>query len=93
MPGAPEQYSGNSSYTDPISAALSAREIPHVFSDDAGGYVCNHTFFLRLATKSRRSGLAVPCGFIHVPRINTPEEFAMLLEAMKICIGTALPSI
>jgi hypothetical protein len=24
-----------------------------------------------------------------VPRIETPEEFAMQLEAMKICIGAA----
>jgi pyroglutamyl-peptidase len=88
-PGAPEQYPATLSYY-PISAALRAREIPHVFSDDAGGYVCNHTFFCA-RHEIEVSGLAIPCGFVHVPQIQGPEEFVTLLEAMKICIGVTGP--
>ena len=43
-PGAPGSYPATLPYY-PISAALRTRKIPHLFSDDAGGYVCNHTFF------------------------------------------------
>lgn len=84
QPGAPEQYQATLPY-DPISAALSTRGIPHIFSDDAGGYICNHTFFTA-RHEIEESGSAIPCGFVHVPQIETLEHFAMLLEGMKICI-------
>lgn len=86
-PGAPDSYQATLPY-GPIGAALSASGIPHIFSDDAGGYVCNHMFFCA-RHEIEESGRAIPCGFVHVPRIETPEEFAMLLEAVKICIGVA----
>jgi pyroglutamyl-peptidase len=71
-----------------MSAALDARGIPHVLSENAGGYVCNHTFF-RARHEIAESGQEIRCGFVHVPPIQGPQEFAMLLEAMEICIGVA----
>jgi pyroglutamyl-peptidase len=81
---APDTYAATLPY-DSISAALSASNIPHVFSDDAGGYVCNHTFF-SARHEIEQSGGAIPCGFVHVPPILGPEQFAALLEAVKICV-------
>jgi pyroglutamyl-peptidase len=84
-PGAPALYQATLRY-DTISVALSARGIPHIFSDDAGGYVCNHTFFCA-RHEIEESGRAISCGFVHLPPVKGPEEFAMLLEAVKICIA------
>ena len=85
--GAPETYQATLPY-DAMRSALEARDIPHVVSDDAGGYVCNHAFF-RARHEIAESGCAIPCGFIHVPPIGGPQEFAKLLEAMRICIDVA----
>jgi pyroglutamyl-peptidase len=85
--GAPEIYRATLPY-DAMLAALEARDIPHAVSNDAGGYVCNHAFF-RARHEIAESGYAIPCGFIHVPPINGPQEFAKLLEAMRICIDVA----
>jgi len=85
LPDAPASYPATLPY-DSISIALNAGRIPHTYSDDAGGYVCNHTFFCA-RHEIEESASAIPCGFIHVPPIKGPEEFAMLLEAMKICVG------
>lgn len=87
VPGAPEHYPATLPY-DAMSAALGARGIPHVFSENAGGFVCNHTFF-HARHEIAESGEEIPCGFVHVPTIKGPQEFAMLLEAMEICIGVA----
>ena len=90
LPGAPGLYQATLPY-DSIGAELSARGIPFVYSDSAGGYVCNHTFFCA-RHEIEESGRAIPCGFIHVPPIKGPEDFATLLEAMEICIRvTAQP--
>jgi len=87
MPGAPDFYPATLPY-DAISAPLDARGIPHVLSENAGGYVCNHTFYCA-RHEIAESGQQIPCGFVHVPPIKGPQEFAMLLEAMRICIGVA----
>jgi len=84
IPGAPDLYPATLPY-EAISAEWAARGIQHVFSDSAGGYVCNHTFFCA-RHETEESGRAIPCGFVHVPPIKGPEEFATLLEAIKICI-------
>jgi pyroglutamyl-peptidase len=47
-------------------AALERLGVPVEFSDDAGGYVCNHVFYAARHAIHRHR-LAVRCGFIHVP--------------------------
>lgn len=87
VPGARELYLATLPY-DAIAAELRQSGIAHMFSHDAGGYVCNHTFYCA-RHEIAQSGLAIPCGFIHVPPISEQRQFATLLEAMRICIRVA----
>lgn len=84
VPGAPDIYLAILPY-DAISAALGVRAIPPVFSDDTGGYVCNHTFFCA-RHEIEESGRAISCGFIHMPPIMMPLDFANLRETMQVCV-------
>jgi pyroglutamyl-peptidase len=91
IPEAPNTYRATLPY-EAMRIALDARKIPHVDSDDAGGYVCNHTFF-RARHEIAESGIGASCGFIHVPPINSPQEFVMFLEAIRICIQLAASAV
>jgi pyroglutamyl-peptidase len=75
-----------------MMAALQSANLPAVFSDDAGRYVCNHVFYAsrhEIATH----GLNIPCGFVHVPGLaGTNEEFPgweieRLLDVVQVCVG------
>jgi pyroglutamyl-peptidase len=88
--GAPEIYPATLPY-ELLSARLAIHQIPYVYSDDAGGYVCNHAFYCA-RHEIEESGLAIPCGFIHVPPIAGQLEFTSLLDAMRICIDVARPT-
>jgi pyroglutamyl-peptidase len=70
VPGAPETLPATLPYAA-ISAAWTARAIPHRLSTDAGGFVCNHVFFHALHTLAQ-SPTPIPCGFIHLPLIADP---------------------
>jgi pyroglutamyl-peptidase len=51
---------------DAIVAALRAEEIPAAVSRDAGGYLCNHIFYVLMrALEAGRKG-----GFVHVPGLD-----------------------
>jgi pyroglutamyl-peptidase len=50
----------------PIGAALAEAGFPVDFSDSAGTYLCNATFYHLVDALGRRRH-SVPCGFIHVP--------------------------
>jgi pyroglutamyl-peptidase len=82
--GAPETYPATLPYRQ-LSAELTARQIPYTFTDDAGGYVCNHVFYCA-RHEIEESGLVIPCGLIHVPPITGQQEFTTLLKAMRVCI-------
>jgi pyroglutamyl-peptidase len=72
--------------------ALAIRGIPVAFSNHAGTYICNHTFY----SARRELGDEVPCGLIHVPL--TPELAAeweeelpslpleVLVQAVECCL-------
>jgi pyroglutamyl-peptidase len=64
---------------DAMFEALCARGIPATFSNHAGTYVCNHTFY----SARYELGDDVPCGLIHVPL--TPE--------LAVESGTEVPSL
>jgi pyroglutamyl-peptidase len=86
-PLGPDAYPATLGY-EAITAALNEHEIVHTFSDDAGGYVCNHVFFQALH-EIAKSGRHTPCGFIHVPPIRSSKEFHFLLSAIQVCIKAA----
>jgi pyroglutamyl-peptidase len=43
------------------------------FSHDAGGYVCNHVFFVA-AHLGAVGSHQMDCGFVHLPRISGPDD-------------------
>lgn len=66
---------------DEIVAALRARELPAAVSRDAGGYLCNHVFYVLMHTlKPGRLG-----GFVHVPPLEVlPRE--RVVEAARVIV-------
>ena len=70
---------------DEIVAALRARDLPAAVSRDAGGYLCNHTFYVLMHTlKPGRMG-----GFVHVPPLQVlPVE--RLVEAARVIVETCV---
>jgi len=86
---APEMYYS----TLPIErmmAILLAADIPAVFSDDAGRYVCNHVFYCA-RHEIDQLGRNMPCGFVHVPGLAGMGEFPgweieRLLDGVKCCV-------
>ncbi len=80
-----------------MRAALEQLGVPVAISDDAGGYVCNHLFYVARHVVDSR-GLSTRCGFVHVPlcteQVNTDQQKsdvgalprAKLVEAIECCI-------
>lgn len=91
----PIQPSGPDSYrsTLPLAAmhgALKRHGVDVAFSDDAGGYLCNHLFYAARHAIERH-GLATPCGFIHVPALGPgdreDDEIDGMVRAIEILVG------
>jgi pyroglutamyl-peptidase len=66
-----------------IHAALTAKDLPVTYSDDAGGYLCNFLFY------HARSGLCSAfapdmAGFIHVPLLSALPADRLLAGAATI---------
>jgi pyroglutamyl-peptidase len=71
---------------DEIVAALRAQEFPAAVSRDAGGYLCNHVFYVLMHTlKPGRAG-----GFVHVPPFDVLPA-GRLLEAARVIVETCAP--
>lgn len=75
----------------PVAAALARRHLPFVFSTDAGGFVCNHTYYVALRLIARRH-LATRCVFIHVPAWTTAREGAAVLAAAATAVDVLAAS-
>jgi len=56
---------------DDIVVALRAEGIPAAPSRDAGGFLCNHVFYVLMRTLDQEAG-AVRGGFVHIPLL--PEQ-------------------
>lgn len=63
--GAPSLYPATLE-PEPLAESLRAAGIPTRLSDDAGGYVCNHTYFAALHALAE-ANLPTRCLFVHVP--------------------------
>jgi pyroglutamyl-peptidase len=63
---------------------LTGLALPVAWSDDAGGFLCNHVFY-RAREWLERRGLFVPCGFVHLPPL---EALALerQLEGVAACL-------
>lgn len=65
--------------------AITEAEIPVKFSNHAGAYLCNHVFYVARHTLEITGRDSVPCGFIHLPSIETmPIETQ--IHAIDQCI-------
>jgi pyroglutamyl-peptidase len=85
-PSGPLAYATTLPVTE-IVAALEVEEIPATPSRDAGGYLCNHAFYvlMRLLEQERP---ATRGGFVHVPSLDAiPLE--KLVQAGRIVLQTA----
>jgi pyroglutamyl-peptidase len=71
---------------DHIVAALKAEEIPAEVSRDAGGFLCNHIFYVLMGTLGRgQIG-----GFVHVPPLElVPLE--TLVRGARVIVETCAP--
>jgi pyroglutamyl-peptidase len=74
--GGPPVYSSTVDLA-PMLSALCDRTAPFTYSTDAGGYVCNHSYFLALERASAARP-AVPCLFVHIPLPRTSRARAEL---------------
>lgn len=80
---------------DAIVDALRAEGIPAAASRDAGGYLCNHVFYVLMRALAERSG--VRGGFVHVPllpeqaldRATPTVPLETLVRAARIILTTA----
>jgi pyroglutamyl-peptidase len=67
-----------------LARELSRRSLPWAWSEDAGGFLCNHVFY-RARAWVEQAGLQVPCGFIHLPPLEAlPIE--RQVDAVAACL-------
>jgi pyroglutamyl-peptidase len=85
LPGAPPVYSATVDLV-PMLSALYAHEAPFTYSTDAGGYVCNHSYFLALH-RARSAPSAVPCLFVHIPLPRTSAKCTEIRRAAGIVLA------
>lgn len=78
---------------DEIYRQLKARGYPVIYSDDAGGYVCNHLFYVaqhHIATEH----LSSLCGFVHLPSLKVAERAGLsqdvIYQAVRLVVETLL---
>jgi pyroglutamyl-peptidase len=88
LPGAPPAYSSTVDLA-PMLSALCARKAPFTYSTDAGGYVCNHSYFLAL-DRARSIQPAVPCLFVHIPLPRTSAKRSEIRRAACVVLACVL---
>ena len=81
---------------DAVAAELGRRGVAVRFSDSAGRFVCNHTFY-RAAAAAERCPETVKVGFVHLPwpsdwagramPVAHGVRFADLVAAVRVCLA------
>jgi pyroglutamyl-peptidase len=69
---------------DAFAGALASRALPFAWSRDAGGFLCNHVFYLAREWVEE-SGREIPCGFVHLPPLEA-LPLARQLEGVAACV-------
>jgi pyroglutamyl-peptidase len=67
-----------------VLEALSEAGFNACLSDDAGGYLCNHVFYVALD----ETPASVPAGFVHVPPLGAPWTVERLVCAVETVVET-----
>lgn len=84
FPGGPVSL-GSTLPLDAFAVALANRALPVVWSRDAGGFLCNHVFYVARHWVGQ-SGRPIPCGFVHLP----PSEalaWQRQVEGVRACLA------
>jgi pyroglutamyl-peptidase len=68
-----------------LAARLDRQGIPVEWSEDAGGFLCNHVFY-RARDTMAASGSDAACGLIHVPPLAA-LALERQIEALDACLG------
>jgi pyroglutamyl-peptidase len=80
---------------DDIRAALLQAGFDVASSDDAGGYVCNHVFFLA-RHHAERLGKPAACGFVHIPGVQStpqgpaPMSLDRIRDAVRVIVSATV---
>jgi pyroglutamyl-peptidase len=88
LPGAPPTYPATVELA-PILPALCRRGVPFTYSIDAGGYVCNHSYFLALE-RAWSARPAIPCLFVHIPMPRTSAQWSEIHHGAGIVLDCVL---
>ncbi|MGB1286175.1 MAG: pyrrolidone-carboxylate peptidase [Aggregatilineales bacterium] len=64
--------------------AIATKNIPVRYSNHAGAYVCNHIFYCALYDLKQHNN-DIPCGFIHVPSLET-ISLEQQIVAIEACL-------
>jgi len=68
-----------------LAIRLERERVPVEWSDDAGGFLCNHVFYLACHAMAA-SGSGARCGLIHVPPV-TALALERQIAALEACLG------
>lgn len=71
---------------------LEESRVPTTLSDDAGGYVCNHAYFIALHQLHQR-GCKTPCVFVHVANPKRESDWHELETGAQLIIETLLGAV
>jgi pyroglutamyl-peptidase len=99
-PDGPEFYSATID-VGALYYGLRALGIPALISDDAGGFVCNHAFYVA-RHEIELAGLPTRCGFVHLPAIDEGAitdgvaatarwSTSALVRVLRVCINVLVP--
>jgi pyroglutamyl-peptidase len=69
---------------DRFAEALERLSLPTAWSEDAGGFLCNHVFYWA-RERLERSGRTIPCGFVHLPPLEA-IALARQVEGVSACL-------
>lgn len=70
---------------DRFAALASEAGVQIEFSDDAGGFVCNHVYY-RAAHTIEQSALGTRSGFVHLPLVERASDFQKLLLCIELFV-------
>ena len=68
-----------------LARAVLARDQPVEWSDDAGGFLCNHVFYVARHVLECAGRAACPAGLVHVPAAEAVSVDAQL-DALQACV-------
>ena len=74
------------------AARLNAAGIPTSVSDNAGGFICNHHYYVARSIQESR-GTPPVCLFVHVPKLSSTEPNRQKPDKQEMSIATATKGI